>query len=107
MCNQQRDSLFRRLLAVLQELQLLPEEIYRLGQGRAGRGGPVLLLSQASPDWRAHFQSSSARKRGLESPRQESLSSWRLSFKSIGDCGWRPSLTSLKQQQIKSTGKVC
>lgn len=56
MCNQQRDSLFRRLLAVLQELQWLQEEIYRLGQGRAGRGGPALLLSQASPDWRAHFR---------------------------------------------------
>ena len=39
-----------------QELQLLQEEIHRLGQGRAGRAGPALPLSLARPDWRAHLR---------------------------------------------------
>lgn len=31
---------------------MLQEEIYRLGQGRAGRADPTLRLSQTSPGWR-------------------------------------------------------
>lgn len=40
--------LCRKLLAVLQEMQLQQEEIHRLGKGRAGRAGTALHLSDKS-----------------------------------------------------------
>lgn len=77
------------------------------GWAGAGQGGLTQpLLSQASPDWRAHFRAALLGNEVWEVPARKAPlpGGWKSTR---GIVGRRPSFVSLKQPQIKGTLKSC
>lgn len=102
--------LCRKILAVLQDMQLQQEEIYRLGRSRAGRAGPASICLRQVQAGGSHFRTAAMLGNEVwwEVPDRKASSWETVTFKSPGGImGWRPSLTSLKQLQIKSAVKSC